>query len=81
MKSHSHPSHILRVSPSNGLDISLPIEVMRYLQVHEGEYVTIEVVDQALQIVRTDEELQNQLAIAHQVMVDNHEVLKRLADS
>ena len=54
---------------------------MRYLQVHEGEYVTIEVVEQALQIVRTDEELQNQLAIAHQVMIDNHEVLKRLADS
>jgi hypothetical protein len=61
--------------------IAVTAEMLQVLQLSAGNFVHADRVEQGILLRPCDEELQLQLKIGRRVMDENHEVLRRLAQS
>jgi putative addiction module antidote len=68
------------IAIGNSAGVILPIETLERLNVRKGDTVYITVTPQGLQLTPFDEEFAAQMESAREIMRQNRDVLKRLAE-
>lgn len=65
----------------NSLGTNLPKSVIEEMKVHEGNYIYPTKIDTGIQLSPYDDDLIKQMIVAEEIMREDREVLKLLADS
>jgi antitoxin component of MazEF toxin-antitoxin module len=72
--------HTVKItSVGDNVEIVLPKSALGHISMSEGEQLQVHVTERGVELTACDDDFQRQLEIAEKIMVEDHDVLRKLA--
>jgi putative addiction module antidote len=66
-------------SVGDNVQIVLPKSALGHIPMSEGDQLQVNVTERGVELTACDDDLQKQLEVAEKIMVEDHDVLRKLA--